>query len=678
LQNKALERGFGYYLALIAALGLVLRTVFLAADPPLWLTWSRGIFSDGPVMISGARGLILFDDLRAFHEFPIQSTLAFLSYKFLGIGLVQATLPFALSGVLGVILMGLIGRKIMGASAGLLCALLGAVNFHLVMYSRTTLSEGLLCTGLLLSWCALECQWPLTAGILGGVATLFVKLHGVVFLVAATAVSTVGAIRDRRLGPLAHWLAGLLAALVLWTFVHVGSVQEATDRLGSRGRYYAEQHTGNYILELLRFGMSCRFLSRMPVVSLLALLVIVRTLGRPSENRRLLLPVLWVVVGVPLLSLSAYLPLRHLLQLVPPMCLLAAAATTRPGTRGAEAPASSGAGDFPRLLPENVGAAVADGGGSPAGGEPVWNAAIVAAVLLHAAFQLIGYVRLGVSGSGLWAADLGGGITVHLSSELPFLIPAAAAACVAMALRRRLFELRVPVLVAFLAVPLGLAPFLYFVWDREYTVYQVSRDLGAMLPGDAKLVGPLAETVGIENRLRSFALYELTAAECEHVSPAATATFFLVPEDWMAEGRYSRERLTAAGVHHVRSYRLAGEDYLLLRLGQTTPTVYERITATIEAGRPEESLRILDSQPDRPVFRVLRAHALEALARPQDALNEYEKADRENRRARPLFDPVLHKQIHKGMWAIYKRQGNVKEAESHWLEAEQWKPSGFF
>ena len=130
---------FWVALTVICVLALTLRLVRPTADPPVGLSWSDGIFTDGPTTVSAARIKMLNGYWGiGLNWFPVLSAATFTSYKLLGLGLAQARLPFMLAGSACALLLGLLLRREAGARA----ALIGALMEKLVSFGARPAGPG--------------------------------------------------------------------------------------------------------------------------------------------------------------------------------------------------------------------------------------------------------------------------------------------------------------------------------------------------------------------------------------------------------------------------------------------------------------------------------------------------------------------------------------------------------
>ena len=145
---------------LILLLAAVVRTAHLSSDPPPGLSYSRAEYTDEGLKFYQARNRALFGHwfIQTPHSFqghltpsPVPTIAGWLSFRFLGVGRVQARLLSVVSGVLSCILLALIGLRTSRPSLGLLAAAFASVNTVLTSYDRLALFEPLAAFFLLLA-----------------------------------------------------------------------------------------------------------------------------------------------------------------------------------------------------------------------------------------------------------------------------------------------------------------------------------------------------------------------------------------------------------------------------------------------------------------------------------------------------------------------------------------------
>lgn len=139
------EGGWGVRFLLLLAC-LVVRLAGLGADPPPWLSWSTGIYTDEGFYTLDARHQALFGTLAPgdFHDrllSPLLSLLQQGAFALCGAGLMQARLLSVLFGLLtvGVFWLGL--RRAWGARAADFGALFLGLAPPFALYNRLALQE---------------------------------------------------------------------------------------------------------------------------------------------------------------------------------------------------------------------------------------------------------------------------------------------------------------------------------------------------------------------------------------------------------------------------------------------------------------------------------------------------------------------------------------------------------
>ncbi len=180
--------------ALLATLlaALALRAVFPLADPPwrspIGITWH-----DEGVWAHNARNKVLFgqwqlDRWNPMYVSPVFTALEYISFSTLGVGLWQARSVSILAGVAATFALAMGLRALATPSVALAGAVLLAVNFTWVMYSRVALLEATMVAALVAAWscyarCAQHWRWGVGAALLGLLA-FFTKASAAFFLIA--------------------------------------------------------------------------------------------------------------------------------------------------------------------------------------------------------------------------------------------------------------------------------------------------------------------------------------------------------------------------------------------------------------------------------------------------------------------------------------------------------------
>ncbi|MCL4813221.1 MAG: glycosyltransferase family 39 protein [Vicinamibacteraceae bacterium] len=193
------ERRFGVVLAGVLVLGLILRLLFLTADPPWGPGASVGIvWHDEGAWTHNARNLALWGTWRtdAWNPVfiaPVFTALEYVSFAAFGVGLWQARLVSVVAGLVSIAALGLGLARVGGRTAGLVGAGLLATNLVWVMYTRAALMEATMVAWLAVAWYAFvraqtRPAWGVAAALAAWLA-YFTKASAVFFLGALALVA---------------------------------------------------------------------------------------------------------------------------------------------------------------------------------------------------------------------------------------------------------------------------------------------------------------------------------------------------------------------------------------------------------------------------------------------------------------------------------------------------------
>ncbi len=495
-------RGWLAGLAALLLLAAALRFLFPTADPP-WRATVGVVWHDEGAWTHNARNRALWgvwrtDDWNPLYIAPVFTGLEYASFAAFGVGLWQARLVPAVSGLAAVLCLGLGVARLAGRRAGLVAAALLATNYVAVMYDRAALMESPMSAFIVVSWWAFtraqaHPRWGLVAG-LAAVAAFFTKAAAVFFVGAlglAAAVSAAEAL-GRRGGPgdavdgqggpeparetsgrAGLWtLAGLAAAGALALAAFVGPNW-------SEYRFYNWQMSvtrkPSYDLASLLdrvtwFPVLHDVLTRMWLVTVLGLAAwLTRAVywwRRPPAERLL---VLWVGIGVLELLLHDVGNERRFVFLIP--ALVALASILLAGDRAVV---------------------------------PGW-AQRLSPLQRLALLPLAGYAAYVVAGSAVRLAFL---YEVRPAVRVGAALAAAGLAAGWLwwprldAWARRAWSPAAATAVALLVSAGGVAQFAQYAWGRTYLNVEASRTLGRLLPPGTPVHGKLANGLALENRIR--------------------------------------------------------------------------------------------------------------------------------------------------------------------------------
>ena len=189
------ERSAGRWLTGLAAtllVALALRALFPLADPP-WLSTIGITWHDEGVWAHNARNKALFgqwrlDQWNPMYVSPVFTGLEYLSFSAFGVGLWQSRVVSIVAGLAATFALAIGLRAVATPGVALTGALLMAVNFTWVMYSRVALLEATMVAALVASWACYaraerNWRWGIGAALFGLLA-FFTKASAAFFLVA--------------------------------------------------------------------------------------------------------------------------------------------------------------------------------------------------------------------------------------------------------------------------------------------------------------------------------------------------------------------------------------------------------------------------------------------------------------------------------------------------------------
>ncbi len=334
---------------------LLVRLVALDADPPPWLSWSTGLYTDEGFYTLDARHAALFGTWAPgdFHDrllSPLLSALQQAVFSLFGVGLVQARLLAVLFGLLtvGVFWLGL--RRAWGEKAADLGALFLGLAPPFALYNRLALQETPTVFWLVLAFTlwvygARRPALYAVAGLSVAVAVVFkgLALVAVPGLMAPPAPNNGGAGREgvgkkRPVGarfiapsfpaPPALGAGGVILGLALYAALWYAPHQAELSRMATYYRVHQMQpHSWHSLgLNVRRAfaggerGVFPYLLATLPVPCLLAAWG-TRQRAWTGADRFL---ALWLASGLGFCLLSSYAPSRYYVLFLPALAGLAA------------------------------------------------------------------------------------------------------------------------------------------------------------------------------------------------------------------------------------------------------------------------------------------------------------------------------------------------------------------
>jgi 4-amino-4-deoxy-L-arabinose transferase-like glycosyltransferase len=594
-------------LVLIALVAVLVRAIYLAADPPLDLSWSQALFTDGARAIDGARNRIMYGEWMADRVspvllfYPISNVLAYIIYRVGGIGLAQANLTGVLPALGTLALVWYFMRKSAGKVAALVALAVFAVPYAYVIYSRTPLLESLQIFLLVAAFVALlrrKAPGFVAAGVLVGAAAFMVKLHALhfaavvlVYLFFAARTRDDADLKPYRLGAL--FLLGLGVAFAVW-LAGVYSVDPAavskyfrSNILNTQTAEYtgasAAAVVGTRIRQFFHVGSGIdMFFRRVPVMAILAALGLMPVIsGFARGNRSLrdweMLSAVWFLVFVTALSFLSYRPLRYFIPLIPSMGFLVTSLVVRLIN-----------GD--PLLHQN----------KPRWFVPVFFLYLVW-VLIHVQHDVIFKILQPNLGGTLTAAQQSlAQYDLSIAKQL-LLTGGVAAGILLLAgrnLRRASLRFRrgtrknLAVLAIAALVVLNLVKFAGYCASRTYSIVNMAESLERVTSPGAFIVGDCATTLSLETDFRTLPSYgEIIRRDDRKHFEQYPITHFLIRFPTLYEYLEANYPDFRAGYAPVDRYGLCGREATVIRYeawpgypDSYAPSEFERAMSLLSKG----------------------------------------------------------------------------------------------
>ena len=328
----------------------MLRSLWPLADPPTRFSWSNGIYSDPPTLVHAARNAMLFHDWitdynRDLYVYPLMNALTWVVYQPDGPSRLATVMLAVFAGVATIAAVAAGLWRAAGPRAAALGALLGAVDFWLVGFSRIPVAENVVVA--LLAWSAffaLSSGWRALAvsGSLAVAAVLFGKYHAVGALPGLAAFLL---LRNGGVSRAWPWFAGGGAVALVW-FVAVFLPERETilghvaaQSTGLHGRLPLQVSPREGLLEPFNTLRRSWMFYRMPIVAALAAFFLFWTVGFRAARRRHIangtaIWAFWLLSMWLYLSLLSYKAPRYYVLVGAPLVAAAAATLDRLLERG--------------------------------------------------------------------------------------------------------------------------------------------------------------------------------------------------------------------------------------------------------------------------------------------------------------------------------------------------------
>ena len=319
---------------LVFAVCFAVRLIALDADPPAWLSWSSGVYTDEGFYTLDARHEALFGTGAPgnFHDRLVSPLLSFLQQGVFTLGragVVQARLVSVVAGLLTVAVFWGGLRRVFGERAALWGALFLGLAPPFVFYNRLALQETPTVFWLVLAWalCVMgrKAQPGRTQTLLFALAGAAAAVAVVCKPLAALALPglAVGVWRNGKAAGLAFAAVLSLYGLLWYAPHHV--------ELARMGHYYRTHQFQPHALSSVWLNVRRGFVD--PERG--ALPYLLRLLPAPCllivSRLRRLDPVftVWFLGGLAFCLLSSYAPDRYYVLFLPALCGLAAVRAAR-------------------------------------------------------------------------------------------------------------------------------------------------------------------------------------------------------------------------------------------------------------------------------------------------------------------------------------------------------------
>jgi 4-amino-4-deoxy-L-arabinose transferase-like glycosyltransferase len=322
--------------------GFLIRFFRLTADPPFFFKGvSRALITDPYNLTYFARNKVLFGVWDLFDyprwvvfKYSLASMASYISFSLFGVSRITANLSAVFLNLLGLILF-IIPLYRKSKLTAFVAALILVPNMPLIVYGRYPfLENGLIFLCGFLFWMFntyYSKKWmPVLSGLMVALCILSGKMFGVVMIVPILAVYFFHARRNFiRLS--IFTVISVIVALTIVSLIYYGG------HIASVYLYLHEQTIGMYgipnafyspitfVEQLMTFGGASKFIDFMPFLILLLFVALVVFVVRPDtlnimrENRELVFCLGWLISSFFLLMIDNYRPLRYQLFMILPM-----------------------------------------------------------------------------------------------------------------------------------------------------------------------------------------------------------------------------------------------------------------------------------------------------------------------------------------------------------------------
>jgi hypothetical protein len=506
---------FLFFLVLSAAV----RSVYPSSDAPIDISWSQGPSTDGSYYLTPAVDLVrggAYKPIGSAWNAPAYSILYVPALLLFGVGFTQVNLMTVLLSLVAFCFFFLIVRKMEDEKTLVFACFFWALAYLWAMFNRIPIIYTSMVMYMLLAvWLWLKgTERPIyfvgawTALL---IAALFIKVIAAAlipaFLVGHLLLylsRTKSGKSTMTTGILILLFAGVAVFLIVLMsrFFDLSPIDAAAGRIRTHMRQ--DLFGDNMLLYLFNLGASGGIIERNPIISFLAYCSIVFfikdlflkrvSLSRPRDLITII-SITWVVFGAAATIFFRYAPPRFFLFLYPPMFLLAGAALSR---LLEPAPRQNLGYGFYLVL-------------------PFWLIFLVFRFLLIALIYVAENYEVFVIGLGMSIETAKKILSVlNFASSFYFLLSISLIISIIITATTFLIDrraadgktklvvrrgIRVAVVVVFVFIFLVGQTKMFWTWASKprHTLSEVSSELGAIVGTDAKIAGPYAHPLTMEN-----------------------------------------------------------------------------------------------------------------------------------------------------------------------------------
>lgn len=319
------------------------RVAYLAADPPLDLSWSAGPYGDEGQYVHNARNMALFgvwetDGYNNMYISPVLNLLTFAAFRVLGVGHVQARIVAVWFSLAALLFLYLGLKRDSGRWVAVLAAGFLGLDYFWLQYSRLALMDIPTAFWMALAFYLWQCSldghwgWSIALGAAGAMAVVF-KLIALPFL--ATPFLALAIWSGLRRGTSAQAVriacgtaAGIAAVALVW---HITFFSPNREQVLFYADVFGRERQLHGLADLLeslhRNFVSLEPAGMAPCLFLLGaagvLIVLAQDLRRALSPGQVFLGV-WLAIYAAMLYASPYSPGRYWTLLFPPLAAFAA------------------------------------------------------------------------------------------------------------------------------------------------------------------------------------------------------------------------------------------------------------------------------------------------------------------------------------------------------------------